>query len=261
MTKVVVITGATSGIGEATALFLKDKGYCVYSLARRVKDIEGINYLSCDVTDKEAIATALATIYQKEGSIFALINNAGIGIGGAFETTDEEEVRKILAVNLEGSLNASQLVIPYLKKSQGRIINIGSIAGEIPIPFQAHYSLTKAGLAMFSQTLALELKPLGIKVSCVLPGDTKTSFTSNRVKQMASEDYGERISRSLKRMEKDEENGVEPIKVSKVIYKCLTKKNPPVKVAVGFGYKCICLLNRLLPTRFVNWVVYRLYAK
>ena len=104
---------------------------------------------------------------------------------------------------MRGLLNASQLVIPYLKKS-GRIINIGSIAGEIPIPFQTHYSLTKAGLAMFSQTLALELKPLGIKVSCVLPGDTKTSFTNNRVKQMASEDYGERISRSLKRMEKDE---------------------------------------------------------
>ena len=111
MTKVVVITGATSGIGEATALFLKDKGYCVYSLARRVKDIEGINYLSCDVTDKEAIAKALQP-FIKRGLIFALINNAGIGIGGAFETTDEEEVRKILAVNLEGPLKCQSTSYP-----------------------------------------------------------------------------------------------------------------------------------------------------
>lgn len=259
--KVVVITGATSGIGEATAFFLQSKGYIVYSLARRVKESDIINYISCDVTKIETIKKALEEIYQKEKRIDVIINNAGMGISGAFEYTDAIDATKIMAVNLEGVLNIDKLVIPYLRETKGRIIHIGSVAGELAIPFQTYYSLTKAAIHMLNECLSLELKPFGIKLTCVMPGDTKTNFTANRVKDNNQAEYGTRIERSVKKMEQDEKNGVKPINVSKVIYKCLKKKNPPIKVAVGFIYKLFLFLKRLLPNKLINKILYSMYAK
>ncbi len=261
MNKIVVITGATSGIGESTAKYLQSKGCIVYSLARRVKNLEGINYLSCDVTDKMAIDLAFKQIYEQEKRIDAVINNAGMGISGAFEYTAEEDAKKILNVNLDGVLNIDQAAIPYLKKSQGNLIHIGSIAGEVAIPFQTYYSLTKAAIHMLNDSLSLELKPFGVKLTCVMPGDTKTGFTGNRIKGEKNDDYGQRIKHSVNKMEKDEQKGADPIKVGKVIYKCLNKKHPPLKVAVGFGYKAIILLNKILPAKIVNSILYSMYGK
>ncbi len=261
MAKVVVITGATSGIGEATAKYLGEKGYVVYSLARRTKDLENINYISCDVTNITEIETAFNTIMANEKHIDVVINNAGMGISGAFEYTEATDAKKILSVNLNGILNINQIAIPYLKLSKGRLLHIGSIAGELAIPFQTYYSLTKAAIHMLSECLSMELKPFGIKVSCIMPGDTKTGFTSSRIKDLKTDGYGERINRSITKMEKDERNGVSPIKVSKVIYKCLKKKNPPLKIAVGFDYKCVLFLKRILPSKLVNRILYSMYAK
>ena len=261
MARVVVITGATSGIGERTALFLKEKGFTVYSLARSVKDKEGINYIKCDVTDKQRVINAFKEVKEREGHIDDVINNAGMGISGAFEYTTDEDANKILSVNLVGVTNVARVAIPYLRETKGHLVQTGSIAGELPIPFQTYYSMTKAAVEILSQSLCLELKPFGIRVSCVLPGDTKTGFTANRIKDNSDELYGERIKSSVKRMEKDEQQGADPIKVSKVIYKCLKRKNPPVKIAVGFSYKCVRLLTKLLPAKLANKFLYLLYGK
>ena len=258
---VVVITGATSGIGEETAKLYAKEGHTVYSLARRVKDIEGIRYLSCDLTRSEDIESSIKNIIDESGQIDLLINNAGMGISGAFEYHTNEEIESIINVNILGLLKITKAVVPYLRKTKGKIINISSVAGPIAIPFQGMYSLTKSAVISFTESLRNELRPFGVKVSAVLPGDTKTGFTDARKKSADKNEYGDRINRSVSKMEKDERNGASPIKVAKVIMKVSKKKNPNTYYVVGFSYKLLVFLSRILPKRFVNWLIYQIYAK
>lgn len=256
--KTVVITGASSGIGLVTGEFLSKKGYRVYGLSRTVGSGQGIQYIRCDITKKEEVQAAFKMI---EGSVDAIINNAGIGISGPVEYTSSEDLNKILNVNLVGVVNVTQVAIPFLRKTKGRIINIGSVAGEIAIPFQAFYSFTKAGVQVLSEALNVELKPFGIKVTNVLPGDTKTSFTKNRQKNEIIDDlYKDRIVKSIQKMEKDEEQGMNPLRVSKVIEKVLRMKNPPLRITVGCSYKFLVFLKRFLPLKLVNYFVDKIYG-
>ena len=260
MNRVVIITGASSGIGLKTALYLTEKGYKVYGISRKNFVSNKFTHVSCDVTNIEKMCEIFQKIYEKEGAIYAIVNNAGIGISGAVEYANVDEVKKIFDINLISVVNLSSKIIPYLRKSKGKIINISSVAGEIPIPFQACYSATKSAVENFSMALANELKPQKIKVCCVRPGDTKTNFTQNRLKtEVINYIYGQRIVKSVKKMEKDEQKGTNPIKVSKLVYKCLKKKNPPLVCTVGTGYKFLCFLGKILPKKFVNYVVYKLY--
>lgn len=255
--KTIVITGASSGIGLVTAEYLSQKGYLVYGLSRTRGDSDDFRHLTCDVTKKEEIIQAFQQI---EGEVVAVINNAGMGISGPVELEDPDAIKQIIAVNLLGVVNVCQVAIPYLRKSKGRIINIGSVAGEIAIPFQAFYSATKAGVESLSEALNIELKPFGIKVTTVLPGDTRTSFTKNRKKSVANELYRERMERSVSKMEHDEKQGVNPIKVAKVISKVIEKKRPPLRVTVGLSYKILVFLKRLVPLRFVIYIVNKMYG-
>ena len=260
---VIVITGASSGIGKATSKFLKDKGHIVYGLSRSLGDIDGVSYISTDITNRNAVDLALQKIKTETGRIDVLINNAGMGVSGAIEYATEADYDKIFNLNVKVMITLCQLAIPYLRETKGKIINIGSIAGVLTIPFQAYYSMTKASVAIFSEALRMELKPFKIGVTVVQPGDTKTSFTANREKPIIVEDelYKKRIINSLARMEKDEQNGVPPTKVSKVIYKVIKKKNPPVSITVGFNYKLFVFLKRLLPNRLINSILYLMYGK
>lgn len=261
--KVVVITGASSGIGKMTANYLALKGYVVYGLSRSAINLDNVKHISCDVTKSEQIDNALKTVYDNEHQIDIIINNAGLGVCGAIEHSSEEELDRIIDLNIKAVIKVCQKAIGYLRQSKGKIINIGSVAGTLTIPFQAYYSMTKASVAVISEALRMELKPFGIKVTTVLPGDTKTNFTKNRYQPLVASDefYQDRIIRSIKKMEKDEQNGVDPIKVSKVIHKVIKKKNPPVKVTVGFNYKMLVFLKRLFPERFINYILYCMYAK
>ncbi len=260
MKKVVIITGASSGIGLETAKLLADKGYTVYGIARSDFNSEKFTFYKCDVCNKARMAEIFEEIYQKEGTIDVVINNAGIGISGAIEYVNPSDVEKQFSVNVLSVINTCSLAIKYLRKSKGKIINISSVAGVVPIPFQACYSASKAAIESFSFALANELKPQKISVTCVRPGDTKTGFTSARIKtEIEDEVYNNRIKKSVAKMEKDEQNGAPPIKVSKLIYKCIKRKRPPLATTVGFGYKLICLLVKIFPVKFVNWIVYRLY--
>jgi len=185
-----------------------------------------------------------------------------MGISGALEFNSTKEINHIIDVNINGIVNMVQVSLPFLRKTKGKIINIGSVASIIPIPFQSFYSITKSGVLKLSETLAMEVKPFGIKVSCVLPGDTKTEFTKNRKKEVLGDDiYQNRINRSVSKMEKDELNGMDPIRVTKVIEKIINRKNPKVIKAVGFNYKVLLFLYKILPSRLAFWVLYKLYAK
>ena len=258
--KVVVITGASSGIGLATATFLAKKGYKVYGISRREFFTPDFIHISQDVTDVEKMSQIFSDIQSREGHIDALVNNAGMGISGAVEYLKQEEVEKIFAVNTKAVIMLCSVIVKYLRRTKGKIINISSVAAPISIPFQSCYSATKASIEAFSLALSNELRSQKIKVCCVRPGDTKTGFTQNRLKtDVENEIYGDKITKSVKKMEKDEQNGKSPITVAKVVYKVLKRKNPPPNVTGGFGYKFLCLLAKLLPSRLVNFIVGKLY--
>lgn len=258
--KVVIITGASSGIGLAAAKAFAKKGYTVYGLARRKINCDLFSSCVCDVTDRKRTAETFEYIYKKEGKVDILINNAGMGISGAIEYLTEQDLNKIFDVNVKAVITLSSLIIPYLRESKGKIINVSSVAAVVPIPYQACYSSTKAAIESFSFALSQEIKSQGIKVTCIRPGDTKTGFTHSRIKTEVENDiYGKKITNSVKKMENDETHGKSPDTVAKVMLKVAKTKNPPPVLSVGFGYKCICVLAKFLPQRFIDFIVSKLY--
>ena len=260
--KVVVITGASKGIGRATAEYLSNKGCIVYGLSRSKPEGILFSHYTCDVLDYEKFKSILSEIHTKEGHIDFLINNAGMGISGAIEYSKPSDVNRLFDINVNALINLTAIALPYLRESRGRIVNIGSVAGPFPIPFQACYSASKSAIETFSLALDNEVRECGVRVTCVRPGDTKTSFTDNRVKTQIEDDgvYGKRIAKSVAKMEKDEQNGVPPEKVSKVIYKVLKRKNPPLVVTVDFVYKFLLVVAKVLPNSMKNKIIKLLYG-
>src|SRR5574344_146024 len=246
---VAIVTGASSGIGLATAKMLTKKGVKVYGLANTPFDTNEFTYKICDVTNFEETQKNASEIFEAEQQIDFLVNCAGMGISGSVENSPNEKIENIFYVNFFGTVNMCKSVVPYMRKNNfGKIVNISSVAGELPIPFQTFYSATKASIESFSAGLGMEVKPFGIKVACVLPGDTKTGFTKAREKnQIDDKSYGERVSRSVSGMEKDEQGGMTPESVATVICKVLYKKNPKPINVVGAKYKFFLFLSKLLP--------------
>ncbi|MDR1940420.1 MAG: SDR family NAD(P)-dependent oxidoreductase [Clostridiales bacterium] len=262
MPQTVIITGASAGIGEAAAELFLQKGFTVYNISRTPSDVRGIKNACADVSDAEAVEQTIERIYTAENAIDILINCAGIGISGSIENTPNGNAEKIFAVNFFGTAYASKRVIPYMRsRGRGAIINVGSVAGRLPIPFQAYYSATKAAVSAFSGALRQEVKPFGITVSTVLPGDVKTRFTSGRKKNPYDDAaYGDRIKKSVARMERDEENGLPATLIARQIFKLSQKKNPPVCTVGGRAYALITLAAKLLPERLTSFLVGKLYG-
>ncbi len=261
---VIVITGASSGIGKETAQYFHSLGHQVIGVSRSIPQECTFDYIGCDVTKEAEVLSAVSQIEDKYHKIDVLVNCAGMGVSGAIEYTSYEDIKKIFEVNVYGVFLFSKAAICLLRKSsKPKIINVGSVAGDLIIPFQTFYSMTKASVHAFSEGLRMELKPFKIDVSCVLPGDTKTGFTKNREQPHVLEDnlYHDRIKRSIKRMEHDEQNGKSPMTVVRVINRLVKQKSMPVKVTVGFEYKLFVFLKRVLPKRFENWILYVMYGK
>lgn len=257
--KVVVITGASSGIGRAAAVYFTQKGCKVYGFSRRTVD-DVFESISCDVTDADAVACALETVYKNEGRIDCFFNNAGMGISGAVEYISKEENDKLFRLNLLAAMNCAKQALPYLKQSKGTLINTSSIAAVVPIPYQTAYSASKAAINSFTMALRLEVKGSGVRVCAVMPGDTKTGFTDARLKTQTDGGYGDKVRKSVERMERDERNGKNPVSVAKVAYKLFCRKNPPALVSVGFSYKAVSLLAKILPNRLMLYIVGKLYG-
>ena len=260
--KVCVITGGTSGIGRCTALEMKRAGYTVYELSRRAQGTEGLEHLSADVTDETAVKQAVARIMEREDHIDVLINNAGFGVSGAVEFTEPADARHQLDVNFFGMVNMNHAVLPVMRKAGGgRIVSLSSVAAPIPIPFQAYYSASKAAINAYSMALANEVKPFGIEVCTIQPGDIKTGFTAAREKFHQGDDiYGGRISRGVAAMERDEENGMAPECAGRFICRVATKKGVKPFNTVGFKYQSFCLLAKLMPAKLLNYLVGKLYC-
>lgn len=264
MSRVVLLTGGTSGIGLCTARALARKDCRVYTLSRRGGEGEqNIVHLQADITREEQISAAVETILQRERSIDIVINNAGFGISGAVEFTDTAEARKQFDVNFFGMVRVNRILLPILRQQgHGRIVNISSVAGPIPIPFQTYYSAAKAAIDSYTLSLQNEVRPFGISVCAVRPGDIRTGFTAAREKSALGDDvYGGRISRSVATMEKDEQGGMDPAAAGSFICRAALMPRSRPLLTIGLQYQLFCLIVKLLPRRFTNWLVGLIYAR
>lgn len=260
--KVAVVTGASGGIGKATAEHLIQKGYIVYGISRNPKVIPGLHTIAADVCDAQAIAQAMAQIYREQGCIDVLISNAGYGISGAVEQTEDTAAHQQMEVNFFGFFHCVKAVLPYLRAQKyGSIVAVSSVAGALAIPFQAFYSASKAAINSLVLSLANEVRPYGIQVSAVMPGDVRTGFTDARQKAEGGAVYAERLERSVASMEKDERSGMRPEYVAKRICRVAECKHPRPFYTVGPKYRVFTFLAKILPAKVYNYIVGLLYAK
>ena len=257
MSKVVLITGASRGLGLYTAQAFLKKGYTVYGTSRSAgNNIDGIKMLSLDVCEEQSCEKAVAEVIAAEGRIDVLVNNAGYGVSGPSEYIAEVDMVSQFDTNFFGVMRMTKLVLPHMRKNgSGIIINIGSVAGIIPLPFQSMYSASKAAVESFSQAVNFEAKPHGVRHICIEFGDMKTGFTNHRVKPPKTEPYTKAFLKSVGKMEKDEQNAPLPIKAARFIVKTAEKKRPKPVYVCGFGYKCVVLLRRILPLRISDFII------
>ena len=263
MNKTAIVTGGTSGIGKAAALALKNDGWTVYELSRRLTGTEGINHITADITDESGVAAAVEQVVSAEGHIDLVVNNAGFGISGAVEFTDTEDAKRLFDTDFFGMVRINRLIIPIMRKQGGgKIINISSVAAPIPIPFQTYYSAAKAAVNSYTMALANEVRPFKIGVCAVQPGDIKTGFTSARQKNTLGDDvYGGRIARSVCRMERDEQNGISPEVIGSLTAKIARKKRVKPLYTAGISYKFFIFLVHILSANILNRLVGFIYAK
>lgn len=257
MNKVIIITGASSGFGKMTAELLASHGHKVYGICRRKIEHPNINYIQCDVRDADTIYLIVKEIYEKEGTIDVLINNAGMGIGGSLEMATQEEMDTQMNVNFRGCVNMCQKVLPYMRKQRhGKIINLSSIGGVMGLPYQGFYSASKFAIEGFSEALSAEVKGFGIHVSMVEPGDFATNFTASRKNSQATAndpDYGPIFKRSLELIEKEENGGLTPDLLARKIEKIVDAKHPRLRyVVANFEQRLSVVLKRIVPG---NWFV------
>ena len=260
---VAVITGGSSGIGLHAARALRGRGLNVYELSRRAENAEpGVTHLQADVTDEAQVNAAVAEILRREGRIDILINNAGFGISGAIEFTPPQEARRQFDVNFFGMVNMNRAVLPVMRQQGGgRIVNMSSVAAPIAIPFQAYYSASKAAVRTYSLALASEVRPFGIEVCVIMPGDIATGFTAARRKSCDGDDvYHGRIARSVAVMEHDEQTGMSAEYAGQFVARRATQKHPKLICTMGRKYALFVFLMRILPTGLATRIVGKIYA-
>ena len=262
MDKVIIITGGTSGIGLETAKCLAKEGCKVYEFSRREGDYPFMHHMRVDISDEAQVREAVEKVVTHEGHIDILINNAGFGISGAFEFTDSADARRLMDVNLFGMNNTIRAVLPHMRRAgKGRIVNLSSVAGPLPIPFQSWYSISKAAVNALTMALANEVHCFGIAVCCVMPGDIKTGFTAARHKSIVGDDaYGGRIARSVAKMEKDEQTGMNPAVAGRFIARLALKKRVKPYNTIGIVYKGCILLSKILPGTLIRFILDKMYG-
>ena len=253
MVKVVLITGGSSGIGKSVGEYLTNKGFIVYGTSRNADTIKNhpFKLVSLDVNKTETILTAVNEVISKEGRIDILINNAGMGITGPIEETPTEEMRNVFNTNFFGAIDVMKAVLPQMRKQKdGLIINVTSIAGYMGLPFRGIYSATKGALEIVTESIRMEVKNFGIKVTNVAPGDFATNIASGRYHTPVFENspYKETYQNNLNLMDAHVDSGSDPIEMAEAIYKIINTTNPKVHYKVGdFMQKFSIVLKKILP--------------
>ena len=249
--RVVLVTVASSGIGLACATHLAGRGYRVYGTSRRAGGHAGsVAMLVADVTDDHSVEQAVAAVLEREGRLDIVVNNAGIGIAGPVENTSIEEAKRQLEVNFFGAFRVCRAVLPTLRSQRsGYLVNIGSIGGLIAIPYQAMYSASKFALEGLSESLRMEVRPFGVKVVIIEPGDHKTAFTENRTEMSGGTDaYSQSFQAALARAAHEEQSGPGPEQVARLLHRIVNARNPRLRYTIGPAtQRAAVWLKRLLP--------------
>ena len=252
---IVFITGISSGFGYETAKLLAQQGHTVYGTVRRmVEPLPGVNYLTLDVRDRDAVANAVNDLINKEGRIDVLINNAGMGIGGPLELATEEEIRLQMDTNFMGLVHCVDAVLPYMRRQKsGMIIALSSIGGLMGLPFQGFYSASKFAIEGYCEALRLETQTFGIKVVVLRPGDFSTGFTGSR-KKVAAEAALQTYpiyKTAIEKVEHDENGGLHPEVLARKIAATINNRCPRHGYVIAtFEQKLSVFLKRLLPAKW-----------
>ena len=255
--KIAIVTGASSGIGEATAELLANSGYKVYGTSRKGAQAAQRPYkmIALDVNSEESIEAALKEVVQIEGRIDLVVNNAGFGVApGGAEESSIEQTKMIFDTNFFGIVRMTRAVVPYMRKQgEGRIINIGSILGLIPAPYMATYAATKHAVEGFSESLDHELRTRGIRVSVIEPGYTNTQFEANTQEVDAKLDEYTIARKALEKLIKIAvAGGDDPKVVANVVLKAANAKHPKLRYAAGKLACRLSFLRRFAPAALVD---------
>ncbi len=255
MSKVVLITGGSSGIGKAIGEFLHRKDYKVYGTSRTPENYKKSIFpiIALDVTKPNNIKACIAEVLKKELKIDVLINNAGAGITGPIEEIPEEEIKRNFETNFFGPINVIKAVLPAMRNQKsGLIINITSIAGYMGLPFRGVYSASKGALELITEAFRMELKPFNIAMTNVAPGDFATNIAAGRYHApvLDQSPYKEIYQNSLNMMDAHVDEGNDPEQMAKVILKIIETNQPKVHYKVGaFMQKFSIVLKRILPDK------------
>jgi short-subunit dehydrogenase len=262
MAKTVLVTGASSGIGKASAIYLAQNGYNVYGAARRVERIEalkehGIKPITLDVTKEESLITCVEMIIKETGSIDVLINSAGLGSYGALEDVPIAEAKNQLEINLFGIARLIQLVLPQMRKNRyGKIVNISSIGGKVGLPMGSWYHASKFAIEGLSDSLRNEVRQFGIDVIVVEPGGTKSEMiamgTEDLMRVSGNSAYS-KLANRVKNMYADmEKHAVDAVVIARIIKKGIEAKHPKVRYIGGAMAKPMLFMRKILSDKLFD---------
>ena len=248
---VAIVTGASAGIGEATARALHAAGYRVFGTYRRPPAAKspGIEYLRCDVTSDESVTAAVGEVLHKAGRVDLLVNNAGVGLVAGAEESSLEQAKSLFDVNLFGVIRMTKAVLPTMRRQgSGRIVNLSSVMGLIPAPFWALYAASKHALEGYSESLDHEIRGSGVRVVLVEPGYTQTSFEGNAYQGDQQLDVYQRARSNAAAAFRDAmKTGDAPELVARAVVKASTEANPHRRYAAGRTARQVSLLRRFVP--------------
>ena len=255
MSKVVLITGGSSGIGKSIGEFLINKNFIVYGTSRNPSNYKKSKFpiLALDVKDEATISKTVNTIIDKEGRLDVVVNNAGAGITGPIEETPSDEIRNNFETNFFGPIRVIKAVLPQMRQQHsGLIINVTSIAGYMGLPYRGVYSASKGALELLTEAFRMEIKDFNIKMTNVAPGDFATNIAAGRFHAplLEKSPYKKPYGDTLNLMNTHVDNGSNPNIMAKAIYKIINAKNPKGHYKVGeFMQKFSIVLKRILPDK------------
>ena len=255
MDKVVLITGGSSGIGKSIGEFLHHKGFVVYGTSRNPEKVVNAIFplIALDVRDVDSINKAVAKVIAISGRLDVVINNAGVGITGPLEEIPTVEIKNNFETNLFGPIEVMKAVLPQMRVQQsGLIINITSIAGYMGLPYRSVYSASKGALELITEALRMEVKPFGIQITNVAPGDFATNIAAGRFHAplLKGSAYEKNYGETLKTMDQHVNSGSNPNEMAEAVYKIIQTKEPKIHYKIGvFMQKFSIVLKRILPDK------------